>query len=54
MWQIVIREEHRPLLDFLVSLCAIIGGIYTTASIIDGLIHGLNGVITKVNLGKQT
>lgn len=34
--QIVIREERETLFRFLVNLCAILGGVYTVASMLDG------------------
>jgi thiol-disulfide isomerase/thioredoxin len=52
--QIVIREEKETLFRFLVNLCAIIGGVYTVASMIDGLLHRLTDMAHKLQLGKQT
>lgn len=43
----------RPLGHFLVNLCAIIGGIYTVASIIDGILyHSYRAIQQKIEIGK--
>ncbi len=51
--QVVIREERERLLDFIVSLCAIVGGIFTVASMVDSIVFRTSELVTKVNLGKQ-
>ncbi|RKP37709.1 endoplasmic reticulum-golgi intermediate compartment protein 3 [Dimargaris cristalligena] len=51
----VIYTEHRKSLShFLTSLCAIVGGIFTVAGIVDAFIYRAENVIRqKVELGKQ-
>ena len=51
--QILIREEKETYFRFLVNLCAIVGGVFTVASMIDGVLHRLTDMAAKVNLGKQ-
>jgi hypothetical protein len=47
-------EARRSFTHFLTGLCAIIGGVFTVAGIIDSFIyHGLRSVQTKINLGKK-
>ncbi|KHN82773.1 Endoplasmic reticulum-Golgi intermediate compartment protein 3 [Toxocara canis] len=47
------EERKQPLSTFLVSLCAIIGGVFTVASLIDSLIYHSSRVIQqKVELNK--
>ncbi|KAJ1530346.1 hypothetical protein ONE63_005259 [Megalurothrips usitatus] len=46
-------EKEKPLSHFLVNLCAIIGGIYTVASIIDGILyHSYRAIQQKIEIGK--
>jgi len=41
-------------LHFLTSVCAIVGGIFTVAGIVDAFIyHGHQAIKKKVDLGKQ-
>jgi len=49
-------EERRPSLShFLVSLCAIIGGVFTVASLIDSLIYASSRALQrKIELNKLT
>lgn len=47
------RFVYRPLSTFLVSLCAIIGGVFTVASLIDSLIyHSSRAIQHKVEMNK--
>jgi hypothetical protein len=47
-------ETRRSFTHFLTGVCAIIGGVFTVAGIIDSfLYHGLRSVQTKINLGKK-
>lgn len=49
----VTKEYFRPLSAFLVNLCAIIGGVFTVASLIDSFIYSGHRVIAqKMNLNK--
>ncbi|KAL1523163.1 hypothetical protein AB1Y20_018118 [Prymnesium parvum] len=47
-----IKEHHKPWSDFIVSLCAIVGGAFSLFGIIDGLIF-TSAVEIKKTLGKQ-
>jgi len=47
-----IKEEHKPWSEFIVSLCAIVGGAFSLFGIIDGLIFTGAAEIKK-SLGKQ-
>uniref|UniRef100_A0A9J2PJN9 Endoplasmic reticulum-Golgi intermediate compartment protein 3 n=1 Tax=Ascaris lumbricoides TaxID=6252 RepID=A0A9J2PJN9_ASCLU len=47
------EERRQPLSTFLVSLCAIIGGVFTVASLIDSLIyHSSRAIQHKVEMNK--
>uniref|UniRef100_A0A914V828 Endoplasmic reticulum-Golgi intermediate compartment protein 3 n=1 Tax=Plectus sambesii TaxID=2011161 RepID=A0A914V828_9BILA len=49
------EEKRQALSHFLVSLCAIIGGVFTVASLIDSFIYQSSKVIKqKVDLGKAS
>jgi len=45
--QVVVSEHRTPFSHFITQLCAIIGGIFTVAGIIDSLIFHLSGMMTK-------
>lgn len=48
-------EKHRSFMHFLTGVCAIIGGIFTVAGIIDSLVYRSSRVIQqKLELGKAT
>eukprot|EP00270_Netrium_digitus_P003478 TRINITY_DN1404_c0_g1_i1.p1 TRINITY_DN1404_c0_g1~~TRINITY_DN1404_c0_g1_i1.p1 ORF type:complete len:512 (+),score=119.19 TRINITY_DN1404_c0_g1_i1:48-1583(+) len=51
--QVLITENRRPFSHFITNLCAIIGGVFTVAGIVDGMLHGALRMIKKVELGKQ-
>lgn len=45
--------KWRPFLSFITQLCAILGGVFTVASILDKLVYGsVKHVQKKVQLGK--
>lgn len=52
--QIVVRESRKAFYHFVTTLCAIIGGIFTVAGIVDGVFHTSVKLAKKVELGKQT
>ena len=52
--QIVVEEAPKPLYHFLTAVCAVIGGIFTVAGIIDGMVHQVNKIAKKVELGKHS
>jgi len=45
-------EKTKPFYTFLVMVCAIIGGTFTVAGIIDGLVFSASEIIKKAELGK--
>lgn len=52
--QIMVSEEKRAWYHFVTTLCAIIGGVYVVAGMIDSLIHGGAAALKrKLELGKQ-
>ena len=52
--QILVRETRKPWYHFLTTSCAIVGGVFTVAGIMDAIFYGAIKIIKKVNLGKQT
>jgi hypothetical protein len=51
--QIVVTDGGRPLYHFLTTTCAIVGGVFTVAGILDALLYNGIKMVKKVNLGKQ-
>ncbi|GIL67187.1 hypothetical protein Vafri_20620 [Volvox africanus] len=51
--QILVQETSRPWYHFLTTSCAIIGGVFTVAGILDALLYQSMKVVKKMNLGKQ-
>eukprot|EP00210_Caulerpa_lentillifera_P006618 g6323.t1 len=51
--QIVVKEELKEVYKFVTSLCAIIGGVFTVAGILDSLVHQGVRIAKKIELGKQ-
>lgn len=51
--QIVVKEEVKEIYKFVTSLCAIIGGVFTVAGILDSLVHQGVRIAKKIELGKQ-
>lgn len=52
--QIVVTEQPKQFYRFVTSTCAVIGGVFTVAGIVDGLVHSGRQVLKKkVDLGKQ-
>ncbi|GJP32355.1 hypothetical protein CLOM_g16952 [Closterium sp. NIES-68] len=52
--QVVLTETRASLAGFLTNLCAIIGGVFTVAGIVDGMLHGAVRVAKKIQLGKNS
>eukprot|EP00197_Chlamydomonas_leiostraca_P009725 CAMPEP_0202865692 /NCGR_PEP_ID=MMETSP1391-20130828/6300_1 /ASSEMBLY_ACC=CAM_ASM_000867 /TAXON_ID=1034604 /ORGANISM="Chlamydomonas leiostraca, Strain SAG 11-49" /LENGTH=473 /DNA_ID=CAMNT_0049545559 /DNA_START=97 /DNA_END=1518 /DNA_ORIENTATION=- len=52
--QILVREISKPWYHFLTTTCAIIGGVFTVAGLLDALLYNSIKMVRKVNLGKQT
>lgn len=51
--QIIVTERKKAFYHFVTTTCAIIGGVFTVAGIIDGIVHGAGRLAKKVDLGKQ-
>ncbi|KAI4340047.1 hypothetical protein MLD38_024922 [Melastoma candidum] len=51
--QVLITENPKSLSHFLTSLCAIIGGVFTVAGILDSIFHNTFRLMKKVELGKN-
>lgn len=48
-------EKHRSFTHFLTGVCAIIGGVFTVAGLIDSLIyHSARAIQKKIELGKAS
>ncbi|BDA51659.1 probable endoplasmic reticulum-Golgi intermediate compartment protein [Coccomyxa sp. Obi] len=52
--QILVSEKPRAWYHFVTTTCAIIGGVFTVAGIVDGLVHTGARLAKKVELGKHT
>ncbi|CAI0448495.1 unnamed protein product [Linum tenue] len=51
--KVVYKEEHISFLHFLTNICAVIGGIFTVAGIVDSFVyHGKKAIKKKVEIGK--
>ena len=51
--KVTFTEQHVSFFHFLTSVCAIIGGVFTVAGIVDAFIyHGQKAIKKKVELGK--
>ncbi|KMS98493.1 hypothetical protein BVRB_4g091860 [Beta vulgaris subsp. vulgaris] len=51
--QVLITENPRSFSHFLTSICAIIGGVFTVAGILDSILHNTMRMMKKVELGKN-
>ncbi len=51
--QIIVSERAKPLYHFLTAICAVIGGVFTVAGIVDSGVHEVNKIRKKIDLGKQ-
>ena len=49
--QIVVSERPKPLYHFLVSICAVVGGVFTVAGILDGILYQATKIRKKLDLG---
>lgn len=51
---VVVEETRRSAAEFLTSLCAIIGGVFTVLGLFDSVVyHGVK-VVQKMELGKMS
>jgi len=51
--QVLILENSKSFSHFITNLCAIIGGVFTVAGILDSVVHNTMKVMKKVELGKN-
>ncbi|XAR56659.1 hypothetical protein NMG60_11037221 [Bertholletia excelsa] len=51
--QVLITENSKSFSHFITNVCAIIGGIFTVAGIVDSLLHNTIRIMKKVELGKN-
>eukprot|EP00775_Hariotina_reticulata_P009534 gene9534-9698_t len=51
--QVVVREQRKHWYHFLTTTCAIIGGVFTVAGILDSILYQGFKMAKKIDLGKQ-
>ncbi|MFQ6641737.1 hypothetical protein Gotur_016087 [Gossypium turneri] len=51
--QVLITENPKSFSHFLTNVCAIIGGVFTVAGILDSILHNTIRLMKKVELGKN-
>ncbi|VFQ58615.1 unnamed protein product [Cuscuta campestris] len=51
--QVLITENVNSFSHFLTNVCAIIGGVFTVAGILDSILHNTMRLVKKVDLGKN-
>ncbi len=51
--QIIVSEQSRPWYHFVTTTSAIVGGVFTVAGIVDGLVHTGASMAKKLDLGEQ-
>lgn len=51
--QVLITENPKSFSHFLTNVCAIIGGVFTVAGILDAILHNTVRMMKKVELGKN-
>ncbi|MED6160877.1 Protein disulfide-isomerase 5-4 [Stylosanthes scabra] len=51
--QVLITENQKSFSHFLTNVCAIIGGVFTVAGILDSILHNTIRIMKKVELGKN-
>ncbi|KAG9153813.1 hypothetical protein Leryth_005930 [Lithospermum erythrorhizon] len=51
--QVLVTENSKSLSHFITNVCAIIGGVFTVAGILDSILHNTMKAIKKVELGKN-
>ena len=52
--KVMFKEERLGFLQFLTSVCAIVGGVFTVSGIVDALFHRFVSMKKKMELGKFT
>ncbi|KAL6530948.1 Protein disulfide-isomerase 5-4 [Orobanche hederae] len=51
--QVVITENQKSFSHFITNVCAIIGGVFTVAGIVDSILHNTIRAMKKIELGKN-
>ncbi|XP_074290490.1 protein disulfide-isomerase 5-4-like isoform X2 [Silene latifolia] len=51
--QVLVMENPRSFSHFITNFCAIIGGVFTVAGILDSILHNTMRLVKKVELGKN-
>lgn len=51
--QVVITEDSKSFSHFITNVCAIIGGVFTVAGILDAILHNTMRLMKKVEIGKN-
>ncbi|KAJ7570765.1 hypothetical protein O6H91_01G134200 [Diphasiastrum complanatum] len=51
--QVLVREKRNSFSHFTTNLCAIIGGVFTVAGIVQSMLQNAIGMVKKVELGKH-
>ncbi|XP_061364965.1 protein disulfide-isomerase 5-4-like [Gastrolobium bilobum] len=51
--QVLITENQKSFSHFITNVCAIIGGVFTVAGIVDSILHHTIRIMKKVELGKN-
>ncbi|XP_028807665.1 protein disulfide-isomerase 5-4 [Neltuma alba] len=51
--QVLITENQKSFSHFITNVCAIIGGVFTVAGILDAILHNTLRIMKKVEIGKN-
>ncbi|KAK9080652.1 hypothetical protein SSX86_000410 [Deinandra increscens subsp. villosa] len=51
--QILVTEDPKPFTRFITNVCAIIGGVFTVAGILNSLLYNTMRAVKKMELGKE-
>ncbi|XP_050367379.1 protein disulfide-isomerase 5-3-like isoform X2 [Argentina anserina] len=51
--QVLVTENEKAFSHFITNVCAIIGGVFTVAGILDSILHNTLRLVKKVELGKN-
>lgn len=50
--KVIFTQQKENIVDFMTYICAIIGGIFTIASVVDTIIHRSVAALFKERIGK--
>ncbi|KAK1308423.1 Protein disulfide isomerase-like 5-4 [Acorus calamus] len=51
--QVLVTEDPKSFSHFITNICAIIGGVFTVAGILDSILHNTFRMMKKIELGKN-